>query len=175
MFNLRDRLAVYVPGSSEQRIGSLVFFGLILAIGSYVAGYISSVLLMGGSKLYRMIAARCFRYFACLLKRLLVWFGRQVSGVRIGCLMPLPHCRLQKSLDLSQQACRSIRYRAWRTYTVFIEYLCSCWAAVVHRNGWGLQPLIRIGMLLTAFGLGWCGWLLEFKRPDPAGGAAIES
>jgi hypothetical protein len=30
-------------------------------------------------------------------------------------------------------------------------------------------------MLLTAFGLGWCGWLLDFKRPDPAGGAAIES
>ena len=31
-------------------------------------------------------------------------------------------------------------------------------------------------MLLTAFGLGWWGWLLvDFKREDPAGGAAIDS
>ena len=41
--------------------------------------------------------------------------------------------------------------------------------------GWGLRPLIKLAMLLTAFGLGWCGGLLEFDREAPAGGAAVDS
>jgi hypothetical protein len=32
-----------------------------------------------------------------------------------------------------------------------------------------------MAMLLTAFGLGWCGGLLEFDREAPAGGAAVDS
>ena len=161
--------AVYLPASLDQRIGSLAFFGLIPAAGSYVAGHILSLLLVAGRKMCRMIATRCFRYLACLLKRLLVWFGRHAPGVRIGYLIPLAHCRLSK-------ACRSICHRAWWTHMAFIEHLCARWVTVVRRGAWVHRPPIRTAMLLAAFGLGWCSWLLlDFKREDPADGAAIDS
>ena len=81
--------AAYQTASLDQRIGSLVFLGLIPAAGSYAAGHILSLLLVAGRKLCRVIATRCFRWLACLLKRLLVWLGRHVPGVRIGCLIPI--------------------------------------------------------------------------------------
>jgi hypothetical protein len=186
----------YIPALLEQRIGSLFFFGLIPAAGFYVGSHILSHLLVVGRDLCEMIAARCFRCFVFLVKSFLIWVGPHVSGVSIGCLMLLAHCRLSKLSDLSQKTCRSIRHRCWRAHTAFIEYLCllirsgarfvirmqaSHARSVpdVPRGGWGLWPLIRKGMLLTAFGLAWCGghyiWLLDLKREDPAGGAAIDA
>ena len=152
-----------VPALLEQRIGSLFFFGVIPAAGFYVGGHISSHLLIVGRDLCEIIAARCFRCFVFLVKSFLIWVGSQVSGVSMG----------------------SIRHRCWRAHTVFIGYLCllirsgarfvirmqashARWVPDVPRGAWGLWPLIRKGMLLTALGLGWCGghyiWLLDLKR-----------
>jgi hypothetical protein len=186
----------FVPATPEQRIGSLFFFGLIPAAGFYAGGHILSQLLMRGSELCEMIAARCFRCFAILVNSFVIWLSPPVADTSIGCLMVLARCLLSKLSALSRKTYRSIRHHCRRAYAAFIEFLCLLIRSAarfaismqvsyarrvsdVSRSGWGLRPLIMIGMLLTAFGLGWCGgtsiWLFD-PRPDHlTGGAAVDS
>ena len=187
---------LFVPASLEQRIGSLFFFGFIPAAGFCAAGHILSQLLALGSKLCEMIAARCFRCLALLVNNFVIWVSPPVSGASIGCLMALARCLLSKLSALNQRAYRSIRHRCWRAHAAFIEFLCllirssarfvirmqasyARWVSDVPCSGWGVRPLIMAGMLLTAFGLGWCGgnfiWLLDLGRDDPTGGMAIDA
>jgi hypothetical protein len=54
------------------------------------------------------------------------------------------------------------------------------WVSDVRRSGWGLRPLMVMGMLLTAFSLGWLGgadsyWLPDSRREEPTGGAIIDA
>jgi hypothetical protein len=186
----------FVPASLEQRIGSLFFFGLIPAAGFYAGGHISSQLLVLGRELCEMIARRCFRCFALLVNNFVIWLSPPVSDASIGCLTARARCLSSKLSALSQKICRSIRHRCLRAHTAFIEFLCllirraarfvirmkvsyARWVSDVSRSGWGLRPLIMVGMLLTAFGLGWCGgnsiWLLDLRPDDLTGGAAIDA
>jgi hypothetical protein len=69
----------FVPATPEERIGSLFFFGLVPAAGFYAGGHILSQLLVLGSELCEMIAARCFRCFARLVNSFVIWLNPPVS------------------------------------------------------------------------------------------------
>jgi hypothetical protein len=56
----------------------------------------------------------------------------------------------------------------------------ECWVPDVRRSGRGLRPLIVMGILLTAFSLGWLGgsdsyWLPDSRREEPTGRATIDA
>jgi hypothetical protein len=172
---------VFAPATLEQRIGALFFFGLIPAAGLYAGSHILRQLSVLSSKLCEIIAACCFRGFALLLNNFVIWLWPPVSDASIGCLTVVARC---------------LRRRWWRACAAFIVFLCllirstarfaiktqaSCvrWVSDLSRSGWGLRPLIMMGMLLAAFGLGWCGgnsiWLLDLRPTDMTGGAAIDA
>jgi hypothetical protein len=183
----------YVPASLAERIGGFLFLGLVPAVGLCMGGHILGHLLVVCEALGAVIVARCFRGSVFLAKCFLILIGSCVSGASIGCLLLLVHVSLSKLSDLGQKTWSSIRDRCRRGQTAFIEYLCllirggarfvirmgasrARWVSHVPRGGWGLWPLIRKGMFLTAFGLGWCGghiWFLELKREDSTGKPAI--
>ena len=186
----------FVPATPEERIGSLFFFGLVPAAGFYAGGHILSQLLMLGSELCEMIAANWFRRFALLVHSFVIWLSPPVSDASIGCLMVRARCLLSKLSVLSQKTYRSIRRRCCRAHAAFIEFLCLLIRSAarfairvqvsyarrlcdVSRSGWGLRPLIMMGMFLTAFGLGWCGgnsmWLFELRPDHLTGGAAVNA
>jgi hypothetical protein len=61
-----------------------------------------------------------------------------------------------------------------------VQAFYARWVSDASRSGWRLgPPLIIVGMLIAAFGLGWCGgnliWLPELKRDDFTGGPAIDA
>ena len=69
-----------------------------------------------------------------------------------------------------------------RGAATFVIKLHSSYArriAGVPRMNAGFRRLFVVGMLLTAFGLGWLGgntiWLREPKRDDPTGGASMDA
>ena len=186
----------FVPASLEQRIGSLFLFGFIPAAGFYAGGHLLSQLLVLGRTLCEMIAARCFRCLARLKNNFVIWVSPPASDASIGCQTALARCLLSNASALSEKAYRSIRHHCWRVHVAFIEFLCSLIRSVARfvikmqafharrvsdhpRSGFGPRPFIMTGMLLTAFGLGWCGgnsvWLLDLGRDDLTGGAAIDS
>ena len=188
--------SAYVPSTLEERIGSLFLFGLIPAVGFYAAGHILGHLLMFGTALCKMIAARCLRSFVTLVNRFICWVRQAVSGLSIRCLIDVVRCRLSKLSDLSQEAWHSICSCSWRAHVIFIEFLClsirsgarfvirvqagwARWVLDLPRSGWVLRSLITNGMLLMAFGLGWCAgnaiWPLELRRDDPIGGVTIDA
>jgi hypothetical protein len=189
-------LILFVPASLEQRIGGLFFFAFIPAAGFYATGHILSQLLMLGSALCEMMVARCFRCLALLVNSFVILVSPPVSDASIECVVVLARCLLSKLSVLDQKAYRSIRHHCWRAHAAFIEFVCllirgaarsviriqACyagWVSDVPRCDWGVRPLIMMGMLSTAFGLGWCGgnfiWLLDLRRDDPTGGVAIDT
>ena len=84
--------AALLPAPLEQRIGSVIFFGLTPAISLYLSGYILSYILVFSGELFEMIAAHCFRYiviFACNLvsrARLSFW-GVHAAIFEASCLL----------------------------------------------------------------------------------------
>ena len=185
----------FVSASLEQRIGNLFFFGLIPAAAFYASGHVLSQLLMLGTKLCEMIAAPCFRCFELLANSLVIWASPPVSALSIG--LVLVRRPSSKASALSDNAYRSVSHRYWRAHAAFVEFLCllirstarfvigvqAFYARCVSdasRSGWRLgPPLIIVGMLIAALGLGWCGgnliWLPELKRDDFTGGPAIDA
>src|SRR5262249_61915378 len=72
--------AAFVSGSVEQRIGNLVFLGLIPAAAFYAGGHILGQLLVYGVELCDVIMARCSRYAVCFANDLLSWAVTRVSS-----------------------------------------------------------------------------------------------
>jgi hypothetical protein len=189
--------ALFVPASLEQRIEILFFFGLVPAAGLYAGAHVLSRLLIVGTKLCEMIATCCFRCFELLANSFVIWVSPPVSAASIGCLMVPARCLLAKASALGEKACRSISHRYLRAHAAFVEFLCllirsaarfviswqasyACRVSDASRSGWRLGPLIMVGMLFAAFGLGWWGgvkliWPPDLKRDDLTGGAAIDS
>jgi hypothetical protein len=168
-------IAALVPASLEQRIESFFFFGLIPAVGFYAGGHILSLLLVFSGELFGMIAARCVRCLALFVNDLVSWVGPKA---------------LAKLSQLRQKAYRSVDRRYWRVHAAIFELSCllirSAARFVIkmqtsqHLSSWGLRPLIIMGMLLTALGLGWFGasnsyWLSGFRPDEPTGGAVINA
>jgi hypothetical protein len=188
--------AVFVPASLEERIGGLLFFGLMPAVGVYASSHILSQSLALGGKLFEMIAVLCFRSFARLVDNFVIWANPPVSDVPNGQPTLLARCIFLKLFALSENAYRSIRYHYWWCGAVLIRFLCLLirsaarfiiWVQELHArrmfdlacSGWRPRPLILTAMFLTAFGLGWCGgnaiWPIDLPRYDPTGEAAIDA
>ena len=186
-------LIAFVPATSEERIGSLFFFGLIPAAGFYAGGRILGQVL--GSELCETIAARCFRCLALLVNSFVIWLCPPVSDAS-RCLMVPARCLLSKLSVLSRKTCRSIRHRCCRAHAAFVELLCllirsaARFAISMHvsyarrlsdvsLSGWGLRSLIMIGIFSTAFGLGWWGgnsiWRSDPRPDHPTGEVAVDA
>jgi len=72
--------AAFVSGSLEQRIGNLICFGLMPAVGFYAGGHLLGQLLVFGIELCDMIMASCFRYAVRLANELLSWADTRVPS-----------------------------------------------------------------------------------------------
>jgi hypothetical protein len=72
----------------------------------------------------------------------------------------------------------SIRHHCWAAFAAFIGVLCLL-IRDVPRMSAGFRRLCVVGMVLTAFGLGWLGgntiWLRELKRDEPTGEASMDA
>ena len=71
--------AAFAPGSLEQRIGNLLFFGLIPAAGFHAGGIVLGRLLAFSSELCEMIATLCVRSLARIVKKCMTLAGQCVS------------------------------------------------------------------------------------------------
>jgi hypothetical protein len=68
-------LAVFVSGSFEQRIGNLLIFGLMPAIGFYATGHMLDQLLILCVKFCDMLIVRCSRKVLLVAQDLSSWAG----------------------------------------------------------------------------------------------------
>ena len=71
--------AAFAPGSLEQRIGNLLFFGLIPAAGFHAGGIVLGRLLAFSSELCEMIATLFFRWLARIVKKFMTLANQCVS------------------------------------------------------------------------------------------------
>jgi hypothetical protein len=104
--------AAFVPAPLEQRIGSLVFFGLIPAIGFYASGHILNQLLVFGSELCDMILARCFRCSMLLVADLMSWINSDAttSSAKLPALRQKVYC--------------SAHLRYWSVHRAIVDFSC---------------------------------------------------
>jgi hypothetical protein len=177
--------SAYVPSSLEQRIGGLFFFGLIPAVGLYIAGHILGHWLMLGTALCELAAARCLRCFAILSRKFVCWVQQVLRDLSIRSLIPVVRCHLTKLSDVREEARQwfiELRQLLIRSGARFVIVVQTVWAPRVSdlpRSGWLLRSLITKGMFLLAFGLGWCAgnaiWPLELSRDDPIGAIATDA
>jgi len=170
-------LAVFVSGSFEQRIGNLLIFGLMPAVGFYATGHMLGHLLIFGVKLCDMLIARCSRRVLLVARDLLSW-----AGIRC----------LKLMTELSKQVLEpSTRFRTPRTsrsniqaHSITVEIsevpVGGNIRAAVNLNCWGLWCLITTGLLLIAGAFVWLGatashWAFHAQRQELTGAAAIHS
>jgi hypothetical protein len=169
--------AVFVSGSVEQRIGNLLIFGLMPAVGFYATGHMLGQLLIFGVKLCDMLIARCSRRVLLVAQDLLSW-----AGIRC----------LKLMTELSKQVLEpSTRFRTPRTsrsniqaHSITVEIsevpVGGNIRAAVNLNRWGLWCLITTGLLLIAGAFVWLGatashWAFHAQRQELTGAAAIHS
>jgi len=166
--------AIFVSGSFEQRIGNLLVFGLMPAVGLYAACHILGQLLIFGVALGDMLIASCSRKVLRLAQDLLSRAGTRYRE--------LP-------TELNKRALEpSTRFHTSRSniqaHSVIAQTLGTPVGAYirapVHRNGWGLWCVITTGLLLIAGGFGWLGatafhWAFEAQRQELTGAAAIHT
>jgi hypothetical protein len=169
--------AVFVSGSFEQRIGNLLIFGLMPAVGFYATGHMLGQLLIFGVKLCDMLIARCSRRVLLVAQDLLSW-----AGIRC----------LKLMTELSKQVLEpSTRFRTPRTsrsniqaHSITVEIsevpVGGNIRAAVNLNRWGLWCLIPTGLLLIAGAFVWLGatashWAFHAQRQELTGAAAIHS
>jgi hypothetical protein len=105
--------AAFVPGSLEQRIGSLLLFGLIPAAALHAGGAVLGPLMAFSSELCEVIAALCFRWLARLVKKYLKAASQCVSYASARYLMPPARTVVSSMSSLSRGASYSIR-RSWQ-------------------------------------------------------------
>jgi hypothetical protein len=183
--------AAFVPASLEQRIGGLFFFGFIPAAGFYACGHILSRLLILSIELCEKFGTLLFRCSARSVNNFSVRVDRFASYASIRCVKMLTQASI-----LSTTAHRSIHQSCWRAHAAFIDLLCmairsaavfvlrmqASYARLVadttyHR--WDLLPLIMVGTIVAAFGLGWYGAASilphDVKRDDSTGVMTIDA
>jgi hypothetical protein len=176
--------AAFVPASLEQRIGGLFFFGFIPAAGFYACGHILSRLLILSIELCEKFGTLLFRCSARSVNNFSVRVDRFASYASIRCVKMLTQASI-----LIHQSC-------WRAHAAFIDLLCmairsaavfvlrmqASYARLVadttyHR--WDLLPLIMVGTIVAAFGLGWYGAASilphDVKRDDSTGVMTIDA
>jgi len=100
--------AAFTPGSLEQRIGNLLFFGLIPAAGFHAGGIVLGRLLAFSSELCEMIATLCVRSLARIVKKCMTLAGQCVSYAAAKYLMVPARIIVSKVPSLSGNACRLI-------------------------------------------------------------------
>ena len=66
-------MAAFVSGSLEPRLGNLIVFGVMPAVGFSAGGYVLGHLLVFGVKAGDTIMVRCFQYIAQLANALINW------------------------------------------------------------------------------------------------------
>jgi hypothetical protein len=116
--------AFVVPGSLEQRIGSLLFFGLIPAAGFHAAGIVLGRLLAFSSELCEMIAALFFQWLARAGKNFITFVSQCVSYAAARYLIVLARSALSKMLSVSGNACRSIHRGCRHADRAIFEFSC---------------------------------------------------
>jgi hypothetical protein len=168
---------VFVSGSIEQRIGNVLIFGLMPAVGCYAAGHILGRLLILSVELSDILIARCSPKVLLVAQDFLSWAGTRY---------------LELMAELSKLALEpSTRFLTHRTSRSNIQaYSVIAQAsevpvggnirAAVHRNGWGLWCLITTGLLLIAGGFGWVGATashraFDAQRQELTGASAIHA
>ena len=108
--------AAFAPGSLEQRIGSLLFFGLIPAAGFYAGGIVLGRLLAFSSELCEVIATLFFRWLARIVKKFMTLASQCVSYAAVdrGC-QHADRAIFELSCLLIRSGARFIlRMQAWR-------------------------------------------------------------
>src|SRR5262249_50725693 len=117
--------AAFLPGSPEQRIGSLFLFGLIPAVAFHAGGIVVGRLLAFSSELCDMLAVLCFQWLARLVKKYLTLATKCVSSESARFLMVVPaRTVVWKVSRLSAKACRSIRLGCRHADRAIIEFSC---------------------------------------------------
>jgi hypothetical protein len=167
--------AVFVSGSFAQRIGNLLIFGLMPAVGFYATGHVLGQLLILGVKFCDMLIVHCSRKVLLVAQDLLSW-----AGTRCLELMTEQSTRALES---------SARFRPPRTsrsniqahsITAQTAEVTGVSALDVHRIGWGLRSLIITSLFLIAGGFGWLAatasyWASDPQRLELSGAAAIHA
>ena len=108
--------AAFAPGSLEQRIGSLLFFGLIPAAGFHAGGIVLGRLLAFSSELCEVIATLFFRWLALIVKKFMTLASQCVSYAAVdrGC-QHADRVIFELSCLLIRSGARFIlRMQAWR-------------------------------------------------------------
>jgi hypothetical protein len=119
--------AALIPGSLEQRLGSLFFFGFAPAVCFHAGAYIVSLLLGATSRMCAWIAIQCFRFAARLLSAVASWLVASTAGSAL--LLPLGWTELK---IFSQDAFASLQH-----------ICCRVDAAVYHFTCWMIRSLAR--------------------------------
>ena len=116
--------AAFVSGSLEQRIGSLLFFGLLPAAGFHAGGIILGRLLALSSEVCERIAALCFRWLAHVVKKDLTLASGFVSRVSVRYLTVPARIVVWKVSRPSGMACRSIDLGCRHADRAIFEFSC---------------------------------------------------
>ncbi len=170
-------VAVFVSGSFEQRIGNLLIFGLMPAVGFYATGHMLGQLLIFGVKLCDMLIAPCSRKVLLVAQDLLSWAGTRC---------------LELMTELSKRSLEpSARFRTPRTsrsniqtHPIMAQTAEVTGATIsgpdVHRIGWGLRSLIVTSLFLITGGFGWLGttayhWASDPQRQELTAAAAMHA
>jgi hypothetical protein len=114
-------VSAFVPATLEQKIGNLLLFGLMPAIGLYAAGHILGQLLGLVSELCDKLATRFFRCSARLLIACMTSLSGSISNSK--CVVALGLCRL-KIFNVARKAYHSTHRHCSHARAGFIELLC---------------------------------------------------
>ena len=169
--------AVFVSGSFEQRIGNLLIFGFMPAVGFYTAGHMLGQLLIFGVKFCDMLIVSCSRKALLVAQDLLSWAGTR--GLEL--MTELSTRALESSARFrSPRTSRSnIRTHSIAAQTAEVTG-ATISAPYVHRIDWSLRSLIITSLFLIAGGFGWLGatashWPSDPQRLELSGAAAIHA
>ena len=116
--------AAFAPGSLEQRIGNLLFFGLIPAAGFYAGGIVLGRLLAFSSELCEMIATLFFRWLARIVKKFMTLANQSVSYAAAKSLMVPARTIVSRVSSLSGNACRLIDSGCQHAARAIFELSC---------------------------------------------------
>jgi hypothetical protein len=161
--------AVFVSGSIEQRIGNLLIFALIPAVGFYAAGRMLGQLMIFGIGLCDVLIASCSRKVLRLAQDLLSWADTRC---------------LELMTELSKRALGPSTGSTIQAHSIAVETsevpVGANVRTAVDRNGWALWCLITTGLLLIAGGFGWLGatashWASDPRRQELTGAATIHA